>query len=112
MVSKKNVKMSNNVFIDNIYSCYLTLVHEKKFNELGYETNSFKIWRNGENYFILDKDMGTFITWYRLLGWNVESNTVIKDTDWISFCNRLKTDLTQHGIDILSPTEYIDAFEE
>jgi hypothetical protein len=105
LISKKNIKIQNNTFIDSIYTIYSTLHHNKAFTEKGYESDGFKTWRRDDEYYILDKSSGVLVTWHKLLGWNLESNDVLKDEDWRRFCERLKNDIEQHNMTFIDPTQ-------
>ena len=101
IISVKNVRVQNNKFIDNIYLIYHTLFNRKIFTDSGYESNGFKIWRYNDEYFILNKSTGVIVTWHKMLGWYLASNTVLKDIDWTSFCKQLKDDLESNNIEII-----------
>lgn len=102
LISKKNVKLQNDVFIDNIYDLYLTLYYNKSF-ENGYESNGFKIWKYDDEYYILNKNTGVLVTWHKLLGWNLESNVTLRDVDWQRFCVYLRQDLENNKVEIITP---------
>ena len=89
-ISKNNVRLQNNTFIDNIYDLYCELSNKKAFTEIGYESGGIKVWRYDDEYYILDKTTGILVTWHKLLGWNLETNTKLNDQAWIRFCERLK----------------------
>jgi hypothetical protein len=98
IMSVRNVRLSNNNFIDNIYDIYVSLNVNSIFSDKGYESNGFKIWKFEDTYYILNKSNGILISWWKLLGWNVECNTTLRDNDWESFCDRLRNDLEINGI--------------
>lgn len=109
LISKKNVKLSNNNFIDNIYPIYVALSVNDAFTEKGYESDGFKTWKRNDEFYILDKSTGILVTWWKLLGWNVASNTVLRDGDWSRFCYALRKDLQNNNIVITTlPSDSID----
>lgn len=105
LIANNNIKLSNNSFIDNVYSIYTALNSNKCFNEKGYESKAFKIWKHEEDYYILNKSTGVIVTWWKLLGWHLCSNAQLKDADWKRFCELLKEDLENHKIQVGCPDE-------
>lgn len=108
LISKRNIRLETNTFIDEFYTIYHTLFENKAFTENGFESNGFKIWKRKDDYYIVDKTTGIIVTWYKLLGWNLCCNTPMKDSDWVDFCNRLRADLEANKINIISITESVD----
>lgn len=100
MISNKNIKLSNNTFIDELYPIYCALSNNKIFSDKHYESAGFKIWKYEDNYYILDKSMGVIVTWWKLLGWHVASNIPLRDDDWKRFCSCLKKDLQSNGLEV------------
>ena len=109
LISTKHIKLQHNEFIDEMYDIYNTLRAYNAFvDNSNFETETFKVWKYKDNYYILDKRSGRLITWYKLLGWNLSSNDTMKLDDFKRFCQNLRNDFAENSIIVLGPGEMLD----
>ena len=110
-IDSKNIRLSDNKFIDEIYDIY-NLLLEKELFKKGYESKGFKVWCHDNDYYILDKSTGVLITWWKLLGWHLASNMVFKDYHCEGFAYAFRQDLIANGYDCNNPLISHDILKE
>ena len=96
-----NVDMQENQYPierDKFCGIFFFMEVNSIYYEVDIETRNFKYWRYDDDYYILRKEDGVLIGWYKHLGRINVANEPLDEKDYIKFAEQFKQELMEEGV--------------